>query len=217
MSLRRSWRSTRRATSPRSRSTPSPTWAHISRPSRRACRTVYATLLAGRQKRPRSICAVDAVYTNTTPVDAYRGAGDRGDYLLRPSSKRGARTGRDPAELRRKNLHPQERLPVPDAGRAAVRHRRLRGVARSPRSSSPTQNFAKRRAGSEAKGRLGGVGLSCYIEACGIAPSAVVGSLGCGVGLWESANIRFTHTGVAQVFTGTDSHGQGHEDHLRPA
>ena len=53
--------------------------------------------------------------------------------------------------------------------------------------------------------------MSCYIEACGIAPSAVVGSLGCGVGLWESAKIRFTHTGVVQVFTGTHSHGQGHE------
>ncbi len=71
--------------------------------------------------------------------------------------------------------------------------------------------FAGRRAASEAKGKQRGIGLSCYIEACGIAPSAVVGSLGCGVGLWESAKIRFTHTGVAQVFTGTHSHGQGHE------
>src|SRR5919106_431461 len=73
------------------------------------------------------------------------------------------------------------------------------------------RNFASRRAASEAKGKLRGVGFSCYIEACGIAPSAVVGSLGCGVGLWESAKVRFSHTGTVQVLTGTHTHGQGHE------
>src|SRR5919106_673464 len=73
------------------------------------------------------------------------------------------------------------------------------------------RNFASRRAASEAKGKLRGVGFSCYIEACGIAPSAVVGALGAGVGLWESATVRFSHTGTVQVMTGTHSHGQGHE------
>ena len=73
------------------------------------------------------------------------------------------------------------------------------------------KNFSKRRTQSEAAGKLRGVGFSCYIEACGLAPSAVAGSLGCGVGLWESAKVRFSHTGMVQVLTGAHSHGQGHE------
>jgi carbon-monoxide dehydrogenase large subunit len=71
--------------------------------------------------------------------------------------------------------------------------------------------FPTRRAESEASGKRRGIGFSCYIEACGIAPSAVVGSLGAGVGLWESAKVRFSHTGMVQVFSGAHSHGQGHE------
>ena len=72
-------------------------------------------------------------------------------------------------------------------------------------------DFAQRRAESEARGKLRGIGFSAYIEACGIAPSAVVGSLGAGVGLWESAQVRFNPTGSVSVFTGAHSHGQGHE------
>ncbi|MEO1019554.1 MAG: molybdopterin cofactor-binding domain-containing protein, partial [Pseudomonadota bacterium] len=72
-------------------------------------------------------------------------------------------------------------------------------------------SFAQRRSSSEAAGKLRGIGLCSYIEACGIAPSAVVGSLGAGVGLWESAKVRFSHTGKVQVLTGTHTHGQGHE------
>ena len=80
-----------------------------------------------------------------------------------------------------------------------------------PRSSSPTTRTSRSGAPRRRKGKLRGVGFSCYIEACGIAPSAVVGSLGCGVGLWESAKVRFSHTGMVQVLTGTHTHGQGHE------
>ena len=53
--------------------------------------------------------------------------------------------------------------------------------------------------------------MSCYIEACGIAPSAAVGSLGAGVGLWESAEVRVNAVGTIEVLTGSHSHGQGHE------
>ena len=73
------------------------------------------------------------------------------------------------------------------------------------------EGFAKRRQESEAAGKLRGIGFSSYIEACGIAPSNVVGSLGAGVGLYESGQVRFNPTGNVQVFTGTHSHGQGHE------
>jgi carbon-monoxide dehydrogenase large subunit len=71
--------------------------------------------------------------------------------------------------------------------------------------------FEKRRAASKKKGKLRGIGMSCYIEACGIAPSAAVGSLGAGVGLWESAEIRVNAVGTIEVLTGSHSHGQGHE------
>src|SRR6202011_903034 len=69
----------------------------------------------------------------------------------------------------------------------------------------------KRKRDAEARGKMRGIGFSAYIEACGIAPSQAVGSLGCGVGLWESAEIRVNPTGSVEVLTGCHQHGQGHE------
>jgi len=174
---------------------------------------LYGTLLAGQYKTPAIYCAVDAVYTNTVPVDAYRGAGrPEATYLLETIVETAAReTGRDPAELRRINLIPKDAFPYQtpvalmyDTGDYEAHLDKALAIA-------DYNSFVQRRAQSEAKGMLRGVGLSCYIEACGIAPSAVVGSLGAGVGLWESAKVRFSHTGTVQVLTGTHSHGQGHE------
>ena len=71
--------------------------------------------------------------------------------------------------------------------------------------------FPQRKAEAASRGRLRGIGMSCYIEACGIAPSAAVGSLGAGVGLWESAEVRVNAVGTIEVLTGSHSHGQGHE------
>ena len=76
---------------------------------------------------------------------------------------------------------------------------------------SEYSSFGERKAAAAKNGKLRGIGFSAYIEACGIAPSAVVGSLGAGVGLWESGQIRFDPTGSVRVFTGSHSHGQGHE------
>jgi carbon-monoxide dehydrogenase large subunit len=174
---------------------------------------LYGTLLSGQYKTPAIYCAVDAVYTNTTPVDAYRGAGrPEATYVLETLVEKAAReTGRERAELRRKNFIPKDAFPYQtpvalqyDTGDFDSLHDEALRLA-------DYQNFAQRRAASEAKGKLRGIGFSCYIEACGIAPSAVVGSLGCGVGLWESAKVRFSHTGMVQVLTGTHTHGQGHE------
>jgi carbon-monoxide dehydrogenase large subunit len=71
--------------------------------------------------------------------------------------------------------------------------------------------FAGRKAKAKSEGKLRGIGVSCYIEACGIAPSKAVGSLGAGVGLWESAEVRVNPVGTIEVLTGSHSHGQGHE------
>jgi len=76
---------------------------------------------------------------------------------------------------------------------------------------SDYKNFENRRSQSSKKGKLRGIGFSSYLEACGIAPSAVVMSIGAGVGLWESAEIRFNATGNISVFTGAHSHGQSHD------
>jgi carbon-monoxide dehydrogenase large subunit len=71
--------------------------------------------------------------------------------------------------------------------------------------------FPARKAEAEGRGKKRGIGMSCYIEACGIAPSQAVGSLGAGVGLWESAEVRVNAVGTVEILTGSHSHGQGHE------
>jgi carbon-monoxide dehydrogenase large subunit len=174
---------------------------------------LYGTLLAGQYKTPAIYCAVDAVYTNTVPVDAYRGAGrPEATYVLETLVETAAReTGRDPAELRRINFIPKDAFPYQTPVALMYDTGDYEATLDKALEIADYKNFARRRAQSEAKGMLRGVGLSCYIEACGIAPSAVVGSLGAGVGLWESAKVRFSHTGMVQVLTGTHTHGQGHE------
>ena len=174
---------------------------------------LYATLLAGQYRTPQIYCAVDAVFTNTVPVDAYRGAGrPEATYLLETIIDQAAdELGRDPADLRRQNFIKPEQFPYDTPVALTYDTGDFHAVLDKALEVSDYANFASRRAASEAKGKLRGVGFSCYIEACGIAPSAVVGSLGAGVGLWESAKIRFSHTGMCQVLTGAHSHGQGHE------
>ncbi len=172
---------------------------------------LYATLLSGQYKLPAIYCEVDAVYTNTAPVDAYRGAGrPEACYVVERLVETAAREMNiDPVELRRRNFITEFPYETPvimtydtgDFGAALDMALEL----------SDHAGFAKRKAASEANGKLRGVGFSSYIEACGIAPSAAVGSLGAGVGLWESAEIRVNPTGNVEVLTGSHSHGQGHE------
>ena len=176
---------------------------------------LYATLLSGQYNIPAIHCNVKAVYTNTTPVDAYRGAGrPEATYLVERLMETSARElGVDPAELRRKNFitefpHQTPVIMCYDAGD-------YNASLDAALAASDYAGFAARRAASEAKGKLRGIGLSCYIEACGIAPSAAVGSLGAGVGLWESAEVRVNAVGTIEVLTGSHSHGQGHETTFR--
>ncbi|MDC7789035.1 xanthine dehydrogenase family protein molybdopterin-binding subunit [Rhodoplanes sp. TEM] len=172
---------------------------------------LYATLLSGQYAIPAIHCAVDAVYTNTVPVDAYRGAGrPEATYVIERLMEVSARRlGVDPAELRRKNFvqtfpHQTPVIMSYDCGDYAASLDKALALA-------DYQGFGARRRESEARGRLRGIGLSAYIEACGIAPSQAVGSLGAGVGLWESAEVRVNPTGTVEVLTGSHSHGQGHE------
>jgi carbon-monoxide dehydrogenase large subunit len=172
---------------------------------------LYAPLLSGQYAIPAIYCEVDGVYTNTTPVDAYRGAGrPEATFVVERLVEVAARqTGQDPAEFRRKNFitsfpHQTPVIMAYDAGDYAACLDKALDLA-------DYRGLPARKAASEQKGMKRGVGFSAYIEACGIAPSQAVGSLGAGVGLWESAEVRVNPTGSVEVLTGSHSHGQGHE------
>ncbi len=172
---------------------------------------LYALLLSGQYNIPNIYAEVDAVYTNTAPVDAYRGAGrPEASFLVERLMEIAAReTGKDPAEFRRANFitafpHQTPVILAYDAGNFAA-------SLDSALKLADYANIGKRKAASAAQGKLRGIGFSAYIEACGIAPSAAVGSLGAGVGLWESAEVRVNPIGTVEILTGSHSHGQGHE------
>ncbi|HZW89499.1 MAG TPA: molybdopterin cofactor-binding domain-containing protein [Myxococcaceae bacterium] len=174
---------------------------------------LYGTLLNGLYDFPAIHCEVDGVFTHTVPVDAYRGAGrPEACYVLERTMDIAARELKtDPAELRRKNLISKDRFPFQtqvallyDSGNyAPALGRALEMVG--------YERFRTEQAEARKKGRYLGIGLSCYIEACGLAPSQVVGSLGAQAGLYESATVRVHPTGKVTVLTGSHSHGQGHE------
>jgi carbon-monoxide dehydrogenase large subunit len=172
---------------------------------------LYATLLSGQYDIPAIYAEVDAVYTNTTPVDAVRGAGrPEAAFVVERLMETAARQfGEDPAELRRKNFirsfpHQTPVIMTYDAGDYAA-------SLDSALKLADYAGFKARKAEAAKRGKLRGVGFSSWIEACGIAPSAAVGSLGAGVGLWESAEVRVNPVGTIEVLTGAHSHGQGHE------
>ena len=174
---------------------------------------LYGTLLQGQYTTESIYCEVKAVFTNTTPVDALRGAGrPEATYVVERIVDQAAREmGIDPAELRRRNFIPTDAFPYPTKVALEYDSGNYRLALDRALELAGYEGFAARRDESRAKGKLRGIGLSAYIEACGIAPSQVVGSLGAGVGLWESGGIRFNPTGNVLVTTGSHSHGQGHE------
>jgi aerobic carbon-monoxide dehydrogenase large subunit len=172
---------------------------------------LYATLLSGQYDIPQIYCEVDAVYTNTVPVDAYRGAGrPEATFVVERLVEVGARELEiDPTDLRKRNFikkfpHQTPVIMSYDIGDYQASLRKALEIA-------DYKGFGKRKRDAARDGKLRGIGFSAYIEACGIAPSQAVGSLGAGVGLWESAEIRVNPTGSVEVLTGCHTHGQGHE------
>ena len=172
---------------------------------------LYATLLSGQYNIPNIFAEVISVYTNTTPVDAYRGAGrPEASFVVERLMETAARQLKvDPAELRRKNFitsfpHQTPVIMAYDTGDfGASLDAALKAIDYA--------GFPARKEKAKKEGKLRGIGFSCYIEACGIAPSKAVGSLGAGVGLWESAEVRVNPVGTIEILTGSHSHGQGHE------
>jgi len=174
---------------------------------------LYGTLLAGQYTTPAIHVNVRSVFTNTAPVDAYRGAGrPEATFVLERIVEQAAREMKiDKAELRRRNFIASDAYPYQTPVALTYDSGNYAGAMTKALEMADYAGFEKRRAESKAKGKLRGIGMSAYIEACGLAPSAVVGSLGAGVGQWESAQVRFNPTGNVQVYTGSHSHGQGHE------
>ena len=172
---------------------------------------LYATLLAGQYKTPAIYCEVKAVFTNTTPVDAYRGAGrPEATYVVERIVETAARDMKmDPAQIRRQNFITTFPYATPvgltyDTGNYEAHLAKAIQIA-------DVAGFPARKAASAAKGKLRGLGYSCYIEACGLAPSNIAGALGARAGLFEAGEVRVHPTGTVTVFTGSHSHGQGHE------
>jgi carbon-monoxide dehydrogenase large subunit len=172
---------------------------------------LYATLLAGQYKTPVIHCEVTAVFTNTTPVDAYRGAGrPEATYVVERLVETAAREMKiDPAEIRRRNFITEFPYQTPVALLYDIGN--YNATMDAAQKLADVAGFQKRKDQSAKSGKLRGLGYAAYIEACGIAPSAVAGSLGARAGLFEAGEVRVHPTGSVTVFTGSHSHGQGHE------
>ena len=175
-----------------------PTWLH-------------GTLMAGNYKTPLIYVNVKAMFTNTVPVDAYRGAGrPEATYQIERVIDMAARElGADPVALRRQNYVTEFPYATPvaveyDTGDYHATMDKLEEIA-------DFSGFEARRKESEAKGKWRGLGINNYIEACGIAPSNLVGQLGARAGLYDAATVRVNATGSISVMVGAHSHGQGHE------
>ena len=172
---------------------------------------LYATLLAGQYSTPQVYVEVDAWFTNTSPVDAYRGAGrPEATYLLERLVSRCAwdmNLSQD--EIRKRNFITSFPYQTPVALQYDTGdfHACMDGAQKL----ADVAGFEARKAASAAKGLLRGMGYSSYIEACGIAPSNIAGALGARAGLFECGEVRVHPTGSVTVFTGSHSHGQGHE------
>ncbi len=174
---------------------------------------LYATLLAGVYTTPVIYCEVKAVFTNTVPVDAYRGAGrPEATFLLeRLMDVAAKQTGIDRVELRRLNFIQPDQFPYQTPVALQYDSGNYHATLEQALASADWAGFPARRAEAAKRGKLRGIGCSTYLEACGIAPSAVVGSLGARAGLYEVGTIRVHPTGSVTVLTGAHSHGQGHE------
>ncbi len=181
-----------------------PTWLH-------------GTLMQGLYTTPAVHVDVTAVVTNTVPVDAVRGAGrPEASFCVERLVETAAREiGMDPAEFRLKNFIPpfdgveqegyQTQVALQyDSGNYA-------GALKKVLKNANYEKLKEERAAARSDGKLMGIGFSTYVEACGIAPSAVVGSLGARVGLYDAASIRVHPTGKVTIYVGAHSHGQGHE------
>ena len=172
---------------------------------------LYGTLLAGQYTAPQIYVEVDGWFTSTAPVDAYRGAGrPEATYVVERLVTRCAwEMGLAQDEIRKRNFITQFPYQTPVALQYDTGD--YHACMSDAQKLADVAGFDARRKVSEAKGLRRGIGYSSYIEACGLAPSNIAGALGARAGLFEAGEVRVNPTGSVTVFTGSHSHGQGHE------
>jgi carbon-monoxide dehydrogenase large subunit len=186
--------------------------------------TLYGRVLSGCYKIPNVYCEVTGVYTNTTFVDAYRGAGrPEATYVIERAMDLFAdEIGLDPAEIRRRNFIAPDKFPYdnPSGLGTAVNGEKIyidsgnyEPALDKALEAVGYGSLAKAKTDARARGKYLGLGLSTYIEVCGVAPSKWIGAVGEGWGaaMWESANLKVHLTGKVVLTMGTQPQGQGHE------
>jgi aerobic carbon-monoxide dehydrogenase large subunit len=174
---------------------------------------LYGPLLSGVYTTRAIYCNVKVVFTNTVPVDAYRGAGrpEATFVLERIVDVAATEMGIDRVELRRRNIIPKEAYPYQTPVIVQYDSGDPMGCLEGALAAADVAGFAARKAKSAKAGKLRGIGYSTYVEACGLAPSRLAGQLGARGGLYESATVRVHPSGNVTVLIGTHNHGQGHE------
>ena len=174
---------------------------------------LFGLMLVGPYTIPNIRCKVIGVFTHTTPVDAYRGAGrPEATYVVeRMLDLFAAEIGMDPVEVRRKNLIPAFSDGYEVATGVSYDSGNYEAALDMALGMIGYDDFRKEQAEARKQGRYLGVGLSTYVEICGMAPSAVAYALGARAGVWESALVRVHPTGKVTVYSGASGHGQGHE------
>ncbi len=174
---------------------------------------LHGLMLSGPYQLPAVKEDVYGVYTNTTPVEAYRGAGrPEATYMLERLLDRLAREIKvDPVEVRRRNLIPPFANGHNVITGLTYDSGNYQGVLDKALTHIGYDKLRKEQAAAREKGRYIGIGSTLYVEICGLGPSQVAGAVGFQGGLWESAIVRFHPSGKVHVFIGASPHGQGEE------
>lgn len=174
--------------------------------------SIYSSLLTGIYLTPTIYAEVTGVFTNTVPTDAYRGAGrPEACYVVERLADRAARALHlDSIEIRRRNLITTDRIPYRTPAGPLYDSGDFRTILDRAVMVADWPSFEDRRKMARARGKIRGIGLACYIESSGVAPSAFAGKMGARVGFYESATLRVEPDGGVQLLIGTHSHGQGH-------
>lgn len=171
-------------------------------------------VLPGPYRNKNFECHIKGVFTNTCPTDAYRGAGrPEATYMLeRMMDLLAAKVGLDPVEVRRRNLIRPDEFPFTTAAGLTYDVGDYQKALDQALATVGYDQVRKEQASRRQQGgKLLGIGLSTYIEACGLAPSKATAGSYYGAHLYESAEVRVHHTGKVTVFTGSSPSGQGHE------
>ena len=173
---------------------------------------IYSALFAGGYRTPAIFVEVTGVFTNTTPTDAFRGAGrPEACYVLeRLADCAAQKLGIDRAEIRRRNLIPPSAMPYKTPIGPTYDCGDFPKILARTLALADYDGFEKRRAQAARRGRLRGIGMACYVESSGVAPSRFAGALGARVGFYEAASIRVEPDGAVRAMLGTHNHGQGH-------